>query len=236
MAIALSQIFTAVSGSIGGLTFFRTRHSSITIRAKVVPTDPNTASQQTVRTNMSGAVSGWQSLTSAQRDAWSAYAAHTPWLNALGQVVSLTGQSMYIAVRLTAIYTNPALGGGNFTDAPCNPGLLAPPRVECLPLPGGPPLTGFTLRFHNQDPTTIIRCSRARSSAKALSINFFKGPYLGSSKGQTPNIAIGSSYDWNVSGLLHDRYYFVRVKAISVSPWTRMATAQHIRCYSSNNF
>ena len=236
MAIALSQIMSAVRGSLGGITFYASRYSNIAMRARVVPTDPNTAYQQVVRTNMSAAVSGWQSLTIAQRASWSAYAANTPWLNALSQDVFLTGQAMYIAVRLTAIYTNSALTGADFYDAPCNPGLLAPPRLEYLPLPGGPPLTGFTLRFHNQDPSTIIRCSYARSSAQATSINFWKGPYLGSSKGSTSNIAIGGFYDWNVSKLVHDRFYFVRVKAISVIPWTRMSTVQHIRCHSLNNF
>ncbi len=91
-----SQVFTQVSGSVGGLTFARNRGGLYT-RARAIPTNPNTASQVAARTALSTLVDAWTTiLTLAQRDAWETYAKNTPVVNVFGDPKLLTGQQMYI--------------------------------------------------------------------------------------------------------------------------------------------
>ena len=91
-----SQIFTQVSGSVGGLTFARNRGGLYT-RGRVIPTNPNTPSQVAARDAMSTLVDAWTlQLTQSQRDAWDTYAKNTPVVNVFGDPKLLTGQQMYI--------------------------------------------------------------------------------------------------------------------------------------------
>jgi len=80
-----------MSGSIAGNVFARNRYGNY-VRARTVPTNPNTTGQQEVRAAIAWLVEHWSStLTPPQRTAWNLYAASVPMLNRLGEVVHLTG-------------------------------------------------------------------------------------------------------------------------------------------------
>jgi len=98
-----SQIFTQVSGSVGGLTFARNRAGMYT-RARTVPVDPQTAQQIAVRANMATLVVRWgTTLTDAQRAVWETYAANTPVLDKFGDSVNITGQQMFLRSNLSRL-------------------------------------------------------------------------------------------------------------------------------------
>lgn len=60
-----------LSGSVGGLTASRARGGVDYFRARAIPTNPNTARQQTVRQALSQLSQIWQSsLTTSERDSW----------------------------------------------------------------------------------------------------------------------------------------------------------------------
>lgn len=91
-----SQIFTQVSGSIGGTTFSRNKGGLYT-RARSVPVNPNSPAQIAARNAFSSLVNAWtEILTGTQRDAWDLYALNTPVTNVFGDSKTLTGQQMYI--------------------------------------------------------------------------------------------------------------------------------------------
>lgn len=92
----LSQVYTAVSGSVGGLTYSRNAAGMYT-RGRATPVNPNTSRQQAIRTAMSAMVIYWHNtLTGAQRAAWDTYASNTPLTDALGQQQNVSGQNMFL--------------------------------------------------------------------------------------------------------------------------------------------
>lgn len=91
-----SQIFTQVSGSVGGSTFARNK-GGLYVRARSVPVNPNTTAQIAARDAFSTLVDSWTTiLTQLQRDSWDVYALNTPVTNVFGDSKTLTGQQMYI--------------------------------------------------------------------------------------------------------------------------------------------
>jgi len=92
-----------MSGSMGGATASRNRGGQY-FRQRVVPTNPNSTRQQAVRAIFAGLVSAWcNTITSAQRAAWTTYANNVPVTNALGDAVTLTGQQFYIGANTARV-------------------------------------------------------------------------------------------------------------------------------------
>lgn len=89
-----SQVYTAVSGSVGGLTYSHNSGGMYT-RGRATPTNPNSAGQQAVRMNMASLATSWRALTQAARDNWKAWAMANPITDAFGDPLILTGQQMY---------------------------------------------------------------------------------------------------------------------------------------------
>jgi hypothetical protein len=91
-----SPVYSAVSGSIAGITYAHNR-GGMYARARAVPIDLNTVRQQAIRNGMAAMVVYWSgTLSAAQRAAWGVYAANTPVTDKLGQVHNLTGQQMFL--------------------------------------------------------------------------------------------------------------------------------------------
>lgn len=92
----LSTVYGSTSGSVGGLTYSRNRGGPYT-RTRTIPSNPATERQTIARENLASAVAWWtNTLTSVQREGWTAYAATTPVVDALGQQIILSGQQMFI--------------------------------------------------------------------------------------------------------------------------------------------
>lgn len=85
-----------MSGSIAGNTFARNRYGNYA-RARTKPINPNTATQQTVRSILTSLTQRWsQILTAAQRTAWNLYGSNVVMNNKLGESVNLTGFNHFI--------------------------------------------------------------------------------------------------------------------------------------------
>lgn len=123
-----SEIVTQASGSVGGVTYSR-NSAGMYRRARAIPTNPNSAAQQTVRNTFTSLAQAWNNvLTEAQRDSWRNYAANSPITGRLGDPLALSGQQMYIrcnAVRIRGDDTR-------VDDGPILSGLidLSPPLVD----------------------------------------------------------------------------------------------------------
>jgi hypothetical protein len=96
-----------------GLTVTFPSRTGLIRRMKVTPSDPNTASQQTIRGNFTAAAHRYDTLTEAQQNAWSTAAGQYKSKPSLGQSGPLTGFQLF--VKQNAIL---ALTGSEPIDAP----------------------------------------------------------------------------------------------------------------------
>jgi hypothetical protein len=169
-----SQIFTQVSGSVGGLTFSRNKGGLYT-RARSIPTNPATAAQVAARDALSTLVDAWtNSLTSGQRDAWATYALNTPVVDVFGDSKLLSGQQMYIRSNqprlrsgVARIDDGPATFDlGTFTTPSITISAAAPTTVNIS--------FTDTDEWANNDGAFLINLM---SRGQNPSVNFFKAPF-----------------------------------------------------------
>lgn len=176
MAIFKSPIFSEISGSIAGATYFKGK-SGLTVRARTTPVDPQSAAQVTARNSLSQASTAWSDeLTQPQREAWTAYAIGTPLTNKLGDELVLSGQQMYVRCN------QPRLVAG-VTRIDDGPIVLGIPSIEISNFiaEASPPLVGnvaFVIddlaAWANEDDAHLfVQVSRGLKEA----VNFFKGPF-----------------------------------------------------------
>ncbi len=168
-----SQLVTQVSGSVGGLTGSRNRGGNY-FRARAIPTNPNTALQQAVRSNFSFLTTAWSSvLTQPQRDAWSNYAENTPVTDTLGDPLTLTGQQMYI--RCNSVRLNVGL-----TQVPEGPTTMGLGNLSEFSLSVSDGDGDIDVSFDPTDAWAIIDDGALQvqfGRQISQTINFFNGPY-----------------------------------------------------------
>lgn len=171
-----SQVYTAVSGSIGGTTYAHNK-GGMYARGRGTPVNPNSARQQAVRNNLALLSTRWsQTLTQSQRDAWENWAANNLVTDAFGEPLQLSGQQMYIrcnAIRKSAMATAIA----TVDDGPTVQGL-ADNIIGTFQADDGDPDGNLsyddTLPWCDEDGAALlIYMSRQQSPG----IKFFKGPF-----------------------------------------------------------
>ena len=102
-----------ISGSIGSTVYSHNRYGAY-IRSRTIPTNPNTAHQQVIRSILAACSSAWKALTTAQKVAWQAWAQTNPIIDRLGAQQVLAGNAAYIALSHRIMQT----GGAAATDPP----------------------------------------------------------------------------------------------------------------------
>ena len=166
-------ILTTMSGSLGGITAARNKGGQY-LRARVVPVDPGTPAQTTLRTVFSGLAIAWQTLLSAaQREAWDTYAENVTVVNRIGETVNLTGLQMYIRSNVPRVQA----GFARVDDGPVSFNLGEFTDIS-IAIVGGGALVSVTFEdtdaWVNEDDAALLVLT---SREKAPTINFFKGPY-----------------------------------------------------------
>lgn len=168
-----SALMTAASGSLKGIVASHNRGGAY-LRGRVVPTNPNSSFQQTMRNALSTLQTRFlTTVTAAQRLAWSTYAQNTPVTNKLGASVLLTANQWYVACNSLRLQAGIAV-----VDA--GPVTFGLPTLT-LPVPtivaAG---TTVSVAYTNTDSWAgevggelLVFASRAQNAT----INFFKGPY-----------------------------------------------------------
>jgi len=169
-----SALMSEASGSTGGLTASRNRGGAY-FRKRVVPTNPNTVFQQTVRGILGSNGSRWGNiLTAEQRNGWDAYALAVPLPNTLGAPHNVGGLGMYNRTNVARVNA----GGDQIDDAPTifNLGEMTDPVIGVVDASADT----VSIAFTNTDEWAgevgsfmVIQGSRAQNP----SVNYFKGPY-----------------------------------------------------------
>lgn len=168
-----SPVYSAVSGSIGGITYAHNQ-GGMYARARAVPTNPNTAQQQVMRAAIGALTTAWLAvLTAAQRTGWATFAANVPVLDTMGQARTIPALSWFIKANSLRLQT----GLSRIDNAP---GIYELATMT-LPVPtivaAG---TTVSVAFTNTDAwagevggSLLVYASRPQNATK----NFFAGPY-----------------------------------------------------------
>lgn len=98
-----SQIITAMSGSIGGITGSH-NSAGMYLRARGTPVNPNTVYQQLVRAAVATLANRWiDVLTAGQRSGWEVYASNVAMTGSLGQEIFLSGLNHYVRSNVSRL-------------------------------------------------------------------------------------------------------------------------------------
>lgn len=170
-----------MSGSMGGCTASHNR-GGMYFRNRVVPTDPNTPRQASIRSYMAAAINAWTVfLTPAQRAAWETFAANTPMTDTLGSVLMLTGQQAFVKANVLAytlarptIVAAPTTFNNGQPVAVVQPTTLATPNKIGIATATGALLTSVLLMEDAPDDGDVAMYLGPPVNA---SRNFWKGPY-----------------------------------------------------------
>lgn len=167
-----SHIVTQASGSVGGTTY-ATNQGGLYMRARSIPTNPNTSFQAAYRNFFRTVMNAWtNTLTAAQRAAWSTYAKNTPVINSLGSSIILGDNAMFLRTNGIALQNGIAL----FTAAPTtfDLGSFTAP-VPSITHASTSMSVAFTAgdTWNTAGGALLIYASRQQNA----SINFFKGPF-----------------------------------------------------------
>ena len=162
-----------MSGSLGGITAARNKGGQY-LRARVVPVDPGSFFQTSLRTIFGSLSIAWQTvLTAAQRTAWDTYAANVTVVNRIGETVNITGKNMYQRSNTPRIQA----GEARVDDGPTEFNLGSFTDMSIAVVGGG---ASISLTFDNTDDWANeddAVCMVLTSREVAPTINFFKGPY-----------------------------------------------------------
>jgi len=212
MAKFLSQVYTAIRGSVGGVTYTANQWHPLISRARVSPVNPATPNQGAIRSSLAQASGAWKQLTQAARDLWDAYADTCEYTGPLG-VYKIPGRQMFVACIALAQYINVR---GLYTltvtpTPPTIPGFYSPgPIIPAAPSSVG---TGVALSITNTtgiDGIALVERSIAFNGTR----NRYKGPFL-SATAQVVAIPSGVSTNIEFLGLEEDYVYFMRLRMLT---------------------
>ena len=113
------------SGKVGTTVNVNTRYGQIQ-RQYVVPKDPKTPAQMTIRSNLASVSARWRVITEQQRVAWTAGGRDVETQHILGQSSYLTGCQFFIKINSARA----AIGLEQFDDPPQLPQFAANPVGE----------------------------------------------------------------------------------------------------------
>lgn len=207
------SILADASGSLGGLVASHNRGGQY-LRIRVVPTNPSTGPQVEMRTIFGNLATAWQTITQAQRDAWTTYAINVPITDSMGDPLTLTGQQMYVrnnSARIQAGLTRIDDGPTVFSLDSLSPVAINPTAAADL----------YSIAFTEADAWVteddaglLIYGSRELADT----INFFKGPYRfqGIIQGDlatpptSPDASVTSLFALTVGNVIFNRALSVR--------------------------
>ncbi|MCK5317010.1 MAG: hypothetical protein KAJ55_03805 [Anaerolineales bacterium] len=212
MARALSQVYTTIRGSVGGVTYLAGPHHAIIARARVAPVQPISLFKTAAKNALVTAAGVWKRLTALEQLDWDNYALTVIRQGATGSY-NVTGRLLMMGARQLQQYvTNRALASPTMLDtAPLTEGMLLPSGIGIVP-PPGPAQVGFGVTITadpGDDTLALIDISKAFDKER----HFWKGPW-DTSKSQAVVIPADTTVETIFVALTVGRFYFIRVKCV----------------------
>lgn len=227
-----SHVWSAVSGSINGITYFNGRYGFLIARNRSVPTQPNSTPQSKMRTALSNAQALWNLATPVQREAWETYAQTVQYTGPVGNY-HIGGRERMLGTISLSSYMNNVLGTVIPVSAAAPRGagwlLLSELDTQDPSLPG----TGFDLTVGNPNDHDI-QCHIQISAAKPVTVNFWKGPWV-VSQSVTLTVPSLSTAIHVFDGLEDGLVYFVRIRGVSGTVEHKMSESFILRAIAATN-
>lgn len=98
----MKRICDPSSGKFGIAVYQGGRYGQV-VRALAIPTNPRSAAQSLVRARMTTVSRAWQTLTQAQRDAWTSTALNVQSKPRLGLYGALTGSQLHMKINASLL-------------------------------------------------------------------------------------------------------------------------------------
>lgn len=212
MAKFLSQVYTVIRGSVGGVTYLAGPHHALIARARVAPVNPASPNQNLVRGFWSQAATEWHGLTDIVRRQWAQYALTVQFQSPTGPY-TVSGRALFTSYRMVYWYLLYKLIYAYVnTGAPTTPGALLTPTASdaALSAPG----IGRTITINNLNigrVTAYLELSPIQSTIR----NSWKGPFDSTTLVGSGIISPSSSSPISFTGLVSGAVYFVRIGLIS---------------------
>ena len=210
-------------GSIGGTVFSRTRFGA-TARNRTTPVDPGTSFQMEVRAIMGQVRDAfYNTLTAAQRTAWTQYANNVSMSNRLGEPVNLTNFNHYVRTNVPRLHAGldrvddgPALFTTAEQDGTVAVSVTAATKAVSVAFDD-------TLDWLDEDGGALVVYESAPMSPN---INYFKGPfrYLGVIEGDgttppTTPAAMTSAFEMTAGQKQFFQFRILRADGRTSSPF-----------------
>jgi hypothetical protein len=168
-----SQVYSAVSGSIGGITYAHNT-GGMYARARAIPTDPASSFQQVLRNAIGALTTRWlTTVTAAQRAAWDTFAQNVPILDALGQPRLISALAWYIKCNSLRLQAGVAVVDAAPTVFELGTLTLPVPTITAAGTTASVAFTNTDSWANEAGGYLLVYASRAQNAT----INFFKGPY-----------------------------------------------------------
>lgn len=182
-----SHIVTQASGSVGGTTYAHNQ-AGLYMRARSIPTNPNTTFQATVRNTFRSIMNRWTNvLDGGQRAAWSNYAKNVPIKNSLGDNIIIGDNAMYL--RTQSVCAQEGLAYKDSAPTIYDLGAFTEP-VPTITAGSTDLSLAFTAgdSWHAPNGAMGVWAGRPQNG----SVNFFKGPwrYVGAIDGTATSPAV----------------------------------------------
>lgn len=225
MAKFLSQVYTTIRGSVGGVTYTANQFQPLIARARVAPVNPNTSYQTMMRSAFAGAAQMWRNITDAVRQGWEEYADTCVYEGPMG-TYTIPGRQMFIGNISTALYmlSRGLLAGAISGTAPVKPGFFDVSQVQVETYVG--PGTGIAFGITSMLLEPWLGYG-ARSFAFDPTRYRFKGPFLSSKLDGVTSPGAASilvEFDNLVAGLI----YFTNPRAITSADPFRMSPPYYL--------
>jgi hypothetical protein len=212
MAKILSHVWSSISGSVGGITYFNGPHASIIARARVNPVQPGSTFQSQIKAAMNSANIQWELLTAPEQFLWQAYALTVTFQGKQGNY-QVTGRTLFIAGKILQQY---GFIRGLYTPvvintAPATTGFLLPSGFTLAPSVAVG--IGFSISFDadlDDDTAFFTQISGAFSKER----HFWKGPWQ-TRDDKVTVVAAAAAGGLDYLNLTLGAVYFVRVKAVA---------------------
>jgi hypothetical protein len=168
-----SNLIAAASGSLGG-TVFAHNTGGLYMRSRTVPVNTNTTQQQAVRNALGQLTTAWaQTLSAAQRSAWSVFAGNVPLPDTMGEARNVPPLSWYVKANVPRLQAGVAR-----VDAGPVVWELATFTTPTFTITSGGTTT--SMAFTNTDAWAnevggymLVYASPPQS----VTVNFYAGPY-----------------------------------------------------------
>jgi hypothetical protein len=183
-------LMTNMSGSTGGVTAGHNK-GGLYLRARSIPTNPNTIPQQRAKADFTIAVAQYGELTPEQRLAWEAFAQQQEHTNRLGESIQLSGQQQFVAI-------NSALASAGMTAITVPPTPNTKPEAFTLDGTQAPNNTTNTIGTLNAGVLgSADRYVFGIGNPVGPGVRYYGGPYRigGTQDGNAPGAAMsGAAY------------------------------------------